>query len=261
MRFHVLGVAVAAALLAPHAIQAQVYMLPNPAPSVTAAHAEWQRSGEPIFHAGGFYYPTGPTEFFDGRVLVRTGTYKGIPLYENGTLEPYSLVFVPIGRNLVRPYERRREGELVGTTGSRMPSFPIQRDSEVALLGLSSTMDDADRIARRAAGGRARWDWPTPETPIDEPALAPLASRPVATTPAPVIRSVPTRETTNAGAFVQFQGTRFYTSGRAVVHDAERFVQAGAVNGAAVFRELKGNDRTIFVEVVPGGALAPYSRR
>src|SRR5262245_37054388 len=103
---------------------AQVYQFPTPVPQVTAANADWQIRGAPIFYAGDFYYPAGPTVFFDGNVMVRSGVYEGIPLYADSTLEPYSVVFVPIGRNLLRPYERRRSGVLAGTTGSRPPSFP-----------------------------------------------------------------------------------------------------------------------------------------
>ena len=35
------------------------------------------------------------------------------------------LVFVPIGRGLMQPYERPRRGDLAGTVGSRSPSFPV----------------------------------------------------------------------------------------------------------------------------------------
>src|SRR5437660_11232619 len=35
----------------------------------------------------------------------------------------------------MRPYERKRYGELAGTAGSRTPSFPIQRDVELSLSG------------------------------------------------------------------------------------------------------------------------------
>ena len=103
----------------------------NPYPATTAANAAWQLRGDPVFHAGAFYYPTGPTVFFDGNVMARTGTYEGVPLYEDATLSPFTIVYVPIGGNVVRPYERRREGELAGTVGSRPPSFPISATGEV----------------------------------------------------------------------------------------------------------------------------------
>ena len=79
--------------------------------------------------------------------------------------------------------------------------------------------------------------------------------------PGGVISSVPKKETTNAGPYLQFDGERFYSSGRAVSNVADRFTRAGDINGHIVYREVKGNPKTIYVESVPGGPLAPYSRR
>jgi hypothetical protein len=76
----------------------------------------------------------------------------------------------------------------------------------------------------------------------------------------PVIRTIPRRETTNAGAYVDFAGAHHYASGKAVIHDGPRFTRIGDVGGAAVFREVGGSDKTIHVEVVPDGLLAPYTR-
>ncbi len=55
--------------------------------------------------------------FFSGDQMVRTGYYNGVPLYADTTIEPYSVVLVPVGRGQMRPYERIRDGELAGTTG------------------------------------------------------------------------------------------------------------------------------------------------
>src|SRR5207245_7484098 len=54
------------------------------------------------------------------------------PLYVDATLQPGSMVYVPIGGRVMRPYERKRYGELAGTTGSRTPWYPIQRDVELS---------------------------------------------------------------------------------------------------------------------------------
>ena len=64
--------------------------------------------------------------------MVRTGSNPRRAVYEDVTLEPYSMIYMPIGGPVMRPYERRREGELAGTVGSRTPSFPIQRDVELS---------------------------------------------------------------------------------------------------------------------------------
>ena len=258
MRSQLVAMLAGAVLLLPHAVHAQAYWQPTMMPPVTAAAAPWQVNGEAIFYQGGFYYPVGPTEFFDGNALLRTGDYEGVPLYENRFLEPASIVYVPIGRGEMRPYERLRAGVRGGTVASRPPSFPIQRDVELSLR------QPERRPARfRVTSSRADWDYQPSVTVPQPPPLTSLGGRPGAT-PAPgtVIRQVPTRETTNAGAYVEFEGVRYYSSGRAVRPQADQFAQAGAVKGAAVFREVRGGDRkTIYVEAVPGGALAPYTRR
>ena len=114
--------------------QPQLYQ-PTPPPLATAANVDWQIRGDPVFFSGDFYYPAGPNVFFDGNIMKRSGEYQGVALYVDATLEPYSVVYVPIGRNLMRPYERRRAGQLAGTVGSRTPSFPIERDVEVSGAG------------------------------------------------------------------------------------------------------------------------------
>lgn len=249
------------AALLPNVGTAQVLSLPTPPPAVHAASADWQIGGEPIFHAGNFYYPAGPTIFFDGRVMVRTGVYMGVPLYADTTIEPYSIVYVPIGRNVMRPYERRRDGELTGTVGSRMPSFPIRRDGDLSV---------------RSQGGGIL----TPPVPVSEPEVLPEAPRAVGTTgveaprpaaplgtvaaaaasPRPVPRYVP-RPTSNDGVWIEYDGARWFSSGPAVSYDADRFAPAGTYRGFIVYRDRMGRADTIFVTVVPNGPLAPYSRR
>ena len=105
-------------------VLAQVNSQPTEPPIVTAENDQWYRRGEPLVSSGEFYYPTGPMVFFNGDVMVRTGHYNGVPVYSDTTLEPYSILFVPIGRGQMQPYERVRGGELAGTSGSRPPSFP-----------------------------------------------------------------------------------------------------------------------------------------
>ena len=72
-----------------------------------------------------FYYPAGPRVHFMPFEMVRSGDFLGIPLYSRTTIEPYSVVFIPVGGGMMQPYERRREGELAGTVGSSAPSFPV----------------------------------------------------------------------------------------------------------------------------------------
>src|SRR5690349_2787999 len=97
---------------------AQVYQWRTPPPPVTAQYAEWQFGNEPIIVNSVLYHPTRETRFFDGEIMTRVGVYRSVPVYADVTLEPHSVVYIPVGRSLMRGYERRREGELAGTQGS-----------------------------------------------------------------------------------------------------------------------------------------------
>ena len=112
MRPVLAGVALSVAVLVPNLGNAQVYLLPTPPPQVSAASEPWFYNGEPVFYEGDFYFPTGPTVYFDGNVMKRSGFYRGVPLYVDATLTPYSIVYVPTGGNVMRPYERKRAANL-----------------------------------------------------------------------------------------------------------------------------------------------------
>ena len=77
MRLKLLVCFLFAATVLPRVGTAQVYRFATPPPLVTAANAPWQRSGQPIFYAGSYYYPAGATVFFDGNVMTRTGIFEG----------------------------------------------------------------------------------------------------------------------------------------------------------------------------------------
>src|SRR3954466_4509855 len=94
------------------AVFGQVQSRPTDAPLVTAEHEPWYVHGDPVQFAGNTYFRAGATTFFDGNRMVRTGSFNGVPLYADTTVEPYSLVFVPIGRGLMQPFERPRSGDL-----------------------------------------------------------------------------------------------------------------------------------------------------
>jgi hypothetical protein len=285
MRGVVLGVFLCVAVLMPKLSTAQVYRAPTASPNITATGTSWYGSGYPIFYAGNYYYPTGPSVFFDGNVMNRTGNYNGVPLYEDATLEPYGIVYVPIGNNLMRPYERRREGELVGTVGSRTPSFPIQRDSEYSaaagitgitvppLLGapgapeplvmpeairvpvpvptqLVATLPDDIRVTGAIDVRIIQPEQPAPPgTAAARPGTRRSAS-PVAPPPR-----------TNEGVWIDFQGARYYSSGPSVIYDAARFQNLGDYRGFAVYRETRGAGDRIYVAVLPDGPLAPFTKR
>src|SRR6266550_9792 len=105
---------------------AQVNLQPTPPPIVTAENEAWYRTGEPVLFAGNVYHPAGPAIHFNGDEMVRSGFYRGVPLYSRSTIEPYSVVFVPIGGGTMQPYERRRTGEIAGTSGSTVSALPVE---------------------------------------------------------------------------------------------------------------------------------------
>ena len=158
MRRFTLGWVLSMAVLLPNVGADQVSMRPNPYPQVTAANAAWQHRGEPVFHAGALYYPAGPAVFFDGNVMTRTGTYEGVPIYEDATQSPFTVVYVPIGGNVVRAYERRRDGELAGTMGSRTPSFPVPTNGDVSVAaapsGIAGIMTPPVNLSRPSSSPR-----------------------------------------------------------------------------------------------------------
>src|SRR5687768_16372479 len=75
MRGFVLSCVASCVVLIPAVGTAQVYSRPQEPPVVTAQTADWQIAGEPVFHAGYFYFPSGPSIFFNGNVMVRSGVY------------------------------------------------------------------------------------------------------------------------------------------------------------------------------------------
>jgi hypothetical protein len=257
MRRCVLGVVASIAVLFPTLGRAQAYHLPTPAPQVTAATASWQINGEPLFYAGSFYYPAGPTVYFDGSVMVRVGTYQSVPLYADSTLEPYSIVYVPVGGTVMRPYERLRSGDLAGTVGSHTPSFPIQRDTELALASGAVSLitpalpNPAEPEVRAEADRLNVPSGALTRLPPPSAALPP---------PAPtIIQSLPAPQG-NRGVWVEFDGARWTSAGDAVPYSADRFIPVGEYHGFPVYREKDGPSDQIYIPAVRDGALTPYKR-
>jgi hypothetical protein len=262
MRSIIPGAFLSVALLMPIIGTAQVLSRPTATPELSAANADWQIRNEPIFHAGSVYYPAGASVFFDGKIMVRTGVHNGIPLYADVTIEPYSIVFVPVGRGVMRPYERRREGELAGTVGSRAPSFPVQRDSDLSVRSqpgvsrlLPVQIPERDVMPEAVPVGTMGVGAPRPAQSVSTMSVRTVpAQRPVA--------SYERRPTGNDGVWIEFDGARWFSSGPAVSFTPDRFVPTGAYRGFVVYRDtMGGRADTIFVTIVPNGPIAPYSRR
>jgi hypothetical protein len=245
---------------------------PQPAPLVTAENEPWFMLGEPITFNGHYYYPAGARIYFDGYRMVRTGSYRGIPLYADATLEPYSKVFVPLSNGLLQPYERRRDGDLAGSVGSQAPSFPVTTAGEVDVMGLGTTsgvqapgppvfdqpadLEFAERMADAARAGAASADRAArPELPAGAVGTA----GPVA----------PPRHVVEAGAkpiglneiFIIYQGYRWKSAGMAIPYADERFERIGESRGFPVYAE-RGRAQAPAVIYVPtrAGLVAPFER-
>lgn len=229
-------------VLLPNVGRGQVYQWQTPPPPVTAQYADWQFSDQPIVVNSLVYHPTRETRFFDGKIMAQIGVYERVPVYADVTLEPHSVIYVPVGRNLMRGYERRREGEIAGTVGSRTPAFPV--------------------------------DIPSSIQPRPEPLPTPIATPPSAALPPieriePVSapRSIPTRiesippPTGPNGVWLSYNGERWYNRGSATTFDPNRFTKIGDYRGFSVYRDERGRADEIWVAVVKDGPVAPYTRR
>jgi hypothetical protein len=220
---------------------AQVLDRPTPRPTRTAVNEDWYLDRGPIFVSGDYYYPAGSSVFFDRNTMVMTGFYGTVPVYADTTLEPHSIVFIPIGRGLMQPYERRRAGDIVGTTGSRAPSFPVQRDAEALLTETGAALPDGIGYT------------PTRTVP-DSDAVTP------GTLPNQGVLTSARAPEEIGGVWISFQGTRWYAAGPAVVFDPSAFEQVGAYEGFPVFRSRAGLGDRIYIPS-RDGIVAPYERR
>jgi hypothetical protein len=223
-----------AAILAGGPLAAQVLVRPTPAPLVTAERESWYQAGEPIPFAGNLYYPGGAPVFFNPNEMVRSGFHMGVPLYTRTTIEPYSIVYVPVRGGLMQPYERLRSGEIVGTAGSVPASVitPYESRFEEVLPqspGLPSwtpTMILPERMAL------------PPHTPTGER-----------------VRGI-------GAIFMEFEDVRWFSSGTTIEIDPSRMTRVGDYHGFGVWRDRNGRGDRIYVATSRAGILAvPYVRR
>lgn len=233
-------VALAFATLAGPIARSQVVVVPTPEPTVTAESESWYLNGEPIMYAGNLYYPAGAAIHFMPNEMVRSGFYKGIPLYIRPTLEPYSLVYVPLAGGLMQPYQRPRSGELTGTAGSIPNPLPVP----------PATVPPGGLLPQAAGPPSAT------ARIIPEQMPRPAVIEPVSP---PHVRIGGPPQGTNA-IFIEYEGVRWYPAGTPREIDVSRMVRVGNYHGFDVW--TAPDDRnTIYIPVTRGGALAvPYSR-
>jgi hypothetical protein len=251
--------AIAAAFLVQAVVWGQATWRPTQQPIVTAENEGWYLSGDPVTFAGNIYFPTGPLIHFDPNQMVRSGDFRGIPLYTLTTIEPYSKVYVPLSSGLMRPYERRRAGDVAGTSGSSTPSFPVvsphdPREEAGVYRGLIQAAAppmvselpfraEAEPVAPRAVV--------TPEPIATTGTAAPYPLGPLASARKP--------EGLN-GIYIDYRDRRWMLSGSAVELDTTQFTRIGDYRGFPVYRK-GGDERTIYVTVAHSARelLAPYS--
>ena len=250
---------------------AQMISRPTDAPTVSAAAESWYLLREPIQYAGEAYYPAGAVIFFNGNTMVRTGHFNGVPLYADATRDPYSVVYVPIGGGQLKPYERLRRGDLAGTTGSTLPSFPITLRPDSPIVPMAMGAPTNLPLSVGAIGAF------TPEvTPpvVFVPAVASAApacsceqAAPVAAPATAVAPPLPAdrlavlsvrRPDNNDGVWIRFEGATWVSTGVAEPRTSA-FSQVGALAGFPVYRKQDGGS-VIYLES-RDGVLAPYRRK
>ena len=245
---------------------AQVQSRPTAAPVVTAANESWYVNGEPLQFAGDLYFPAGATVFFNGNTMVRSGNYNGVPLYTDTTIEPYSIVYVPIQRGLMQPYERPRQGALAGTVASRTPSFPVRISSmAIGSFGAFGVLPQAAAAPTALPAPIGAINVYTPEPPPATvlPVVAPLAVTTSANaTTQPTAETGMTfatigRPTSNDGVWIRYLGEKWVSAGPAVPITPETFRVVGSYEGFPVFARKDGSEQVIYV-ATRGGLAAPY---
>ncbi len=239
--------------------QAQTQNLPSDAPVVTAENDTWFSRGDPVQFAGHTYLQAGAAVFFDGNRMVRSGNFNGVPLYVDTTLEPYSVVFVPVGRGLMQPYERPRTGDLAGTTGSRAPSFPVSAlptgwtppMAPSAPTGLGPVVDTGEAREPEIIETQAGLANALPPGA----AAVPQKASPAPRAPAPPLTPAEIQKAREK-VWIEYRGERWIPAGPAIPIENSGLVQSGEYAGFPVF-SYTGQSERVFLPSL-GGLVAPY---
>ena len=250
-------------LLAATSATAQVVSIPTAPPIVTADNESWYLNGSSIQFQGDDYYPAGAEVFFNGNQMVRSGDFLGIPLYVDTTLEPFSVVYVPLARGEMKPYERRRSGSMASTTGSRAPSFPVSVSPTVA-------------APIQAQGPPTSLPGPVNEPPVGDVRTTTTVAVPAATTgtgipgavgtggvipviPRPTAVATIPAPRANEGVWISYLGGKWFSAGAAVPL-TDNFHVVGAYAGFPVFARRDSSAQVIYLPSLDG-MIAPYRLR
>ncbi len=243
-------------------VHTQIKLQPTPAPTVTADNEPWYQLREPVIFAGEYYFPAGPALHFLPNEMVPSGLYRGVPVYSRTTIEPYSVVFVPIAGGMMQPYERRRTGDLVGTTGSSAPALPVDMspapESPRWIQAAGPPVVSSQPIAEPPEGAYAA----DLLTRSREAANASNASTGMLGKLSPSRNTKPRQIDTSKGIFVEFQNQRWYSAARPQSLDPRSLKQIGEMNGFPVFTARGSNGSTIYIPVAKDAdAYAAYTKR
>jgi hypothetical protein len=219
--------------------------------------------------------------FFNGNAMVRTGYYNGVPLYADTTVEPYSVILVPVGRGVMQPYERRRRGDLAGTTGSRAPSFPVDVTRTTASTPQAAVAPTAPpapvgAIGVVTPGVVADRDGPPRAPSTGPPVTSPVAARTLAVREPPVREAVGTsgilpaprrataaplvslrRPDNNDGVWIRYAGSKWVSTGAAVPFTTTEFRYVGEYATSPVFAHRTQQD-VVYLPTSRAGYVAPY---
>jgi len=194
--------------------------------AATAAAGQGIDPNEPIVLGGASYYPSGPTVFFDGAVMVRTGSFKGVSLYVDPTKDPYNIVYVPTGNKLMRPYERRAADRAADTNVPPPPSAPAEAEPLAA-----------DAVSKEAP--------PADYAPLPGPSRRPAS------------HAGPSRPGDNRGIWIAFDGKIWVLADRQP-YESRALTSTGTYRGFPVYRD-PANPNQIFVSSGASGFLARYA--
>lgn len=248
----------AALVFAPAAVYAQATWQPSPAPLVTAENEAWFRAGDPIIWSGAYYYPAGTLRFFSPNEMVRSGSFRGVPLYTDATLDPYGIVYVPIAGGMMQPYQRRRDGDLAGTTGSTTPAFPpaIATDVSRTVTTAGVAQMEGMREAPAAPAYAPAYDAAAGAQQAAGESLVATTGR---TVPLAAAGPVVTAEQPQGinGIWVTYDGRRWFAGGDTLALSEAHFTKIGTYHGFAVYRR-DGEPSRIYIPAADG-LVAPFS--
>jgi hypothetical protein len=195
-----------------------------------------QPAGAPIVYQGGLYYPSGPTVFFDGAMMVRVGTFQGLPIYLDPSRDPVNVVLVPIGGKLMRPYELTQaaiDAELVVPEPATMPDAPSPPEFPDPAFPYPASVD-------------------SPASRLGSIVIGPCGQ-------ASQCSGTVQRGPESQGIWIEFDGRRWTPSGQGPER-GPRLKLVGYYFTFPVFQEGTRRDR-IFVPATDGGPLIQYDLR